>query len=283
MAKQTSGSKRRPQTVPVKEGANSNLSTPNAGGKASTSKASSKLSTPNAGSKASSQNGSNRQGASAQAQSQGQGKRSASRAAQRAAKQQQRERQLKDDRRAGLITLLCILAAVVVGGGLIGGLILYNNHNAANPTASVPVNPVYPAVDGISCDAGEQLAYHIHAHVSIYINGKLTTIPQNVGIDPGGSCIYWLHTHDTSGVIHIESPTQKDYILGNFLDEWSQRFSSLGYPSELDLTSGWQVWIDGKPYTGDFHNIPLTAHKLITLAYNSPNVKPDTTYSWGNL
>jgi hypothetical protein len=249
MAKQTSSSKQRSGTVQSKEGA---------------------------GNRQSGQNASNRQGASAQVQ----GRRLSSRTAQRAAKQQQRQQQLKDDRRAGLITLLCILATVIIGGGAIAGVII---HNQTTTAVSPPVNSAYPAVDGISCDAGEQLAYHIHAHVSIYINGKLSNVPQYVGIASDGTCYYWLHTHDTSGVIHIESPTQKDYMLGNFFDEWSQRFSSLGYPSELDLTSGWQVWVDGKPYSGDFHNIPLTAHKLITLAYNSPGVKPDTTYAWNGL
>ncbi|HYL42911.1 MAG TPA: hypothetical protein VEU97_05960 [Ktedonobacteraceae bacterium] len=47
--------------------------------------------------------------------------------------------------------------------------------------------------------------------------------------------------------------------------QWSQRFSSLGYPSALDVTTGWQAWINGKPYTGDFRTIPLTAHELITI------------------
>ena len=180
-----------------------------------------------------------------------------------------------------MITWLSILAAVVVGAGLIGGIIFYNINQSQTPAVSD--NPVYPAVDGIACQTNEQLAYHIHAHVSIYINGKLVSIPQGVGIATDGSCLYWLHTHDTTGVIHIESPTQKNYTLGNFFDEWSQRFSSLSYPSELDLTSGWQIWVNGKPYSGDFRNIQLTAHELITLAYNSPNAKPDKTYSWGNL
>ena len=93
----------------------------------------------------------------------------------------------------------------------------------------------------------------------------------------------WLSVSWRLGVIHIESPTQKDYPLGSFFDEWSQRFSSLGYPSTLDVTTGWQIWINGKPYTGNFRTIPLTAHELITLAYNSPGVKPDTSYSWNGL
>jgi len=64
---------------------------------------------------------------------------------------------------------------------------------------------------------------------------------------------------------------------------WENRFSQLGYPSQLDLTEGWQVYVNGKPFTGDFHTIPLQAHTLITLAYNSPGVRPDTNYNWNGL
>ena len=42
----------------------------------------------------------------------------------------------------------------------------------------------------------------------------------------GGQCIYWLHTHAPDGVIHIESPTQRIYTLGNFFDDWRQPLSA---------------------------------------------------------
>ena len=80
----------------------------------------------------------------------------------------------------------------------------------------------------------------------------------------------------------MEAPIQSSFVLGNFLNEWSTEFNSLGYPSELDQT-GWQAYVNGKPYTGDFHKIPLQAHTLITLAYNTPHVVPDTTYNWNGL
>jgi hypothetical protein len=227
-----------------------------------------------AGSKQSSQNAGNRPDVQAQ------GKRPTGRAAQRATKQQQRQQELHFARRSRLITIFSILGAVVIGVVAIVSVIFYDQ---SHPQTQTAVNPSYPAVDNISCDTLEQSVYHIHAHVSIYINGSLNQIPQNVGIAGDGSCYYWLHTHDSSGVIHIESPTQKDYPLGSFFDEWSQRFSSLGYPSTLDVTTGWQIWINGKPYTGNFRTIPLTAHELITMAYNSPGVKPDTSYSWNGL
>ncbi len=52
----------------------------------------------------------------------------------------------------------------------------------ATQTASTEqvVNAAYPPVDGIYCDALEQTAYHIHAHLTIYINGKQVAIPQGI-------------------------------------------------------------------------------------------------------
>lgn len=142
---------------------------------------------------------------------------------------------------------------------------------------------VYQAIDGVTCDAGEQLVYHIHAHLSIYIKGQPLQLPKNIGIASDSSCIYWMHTHADDGILHIEAPKQQFFKLGNFLHLWGGQFPQLKYPLELEQTSGWQAYVDGKPYTGDFRTIELTSHKLITIAYQSPNVKPDSTYSWGDL
>jgi hypothetical protein len=44
-------------------------------------------------------------------------------------------------------------------------------------------------------------------------------VPGNIGIIPG-KCIYWLHTHDDTGTIHIESPIEKTFTTGQFLNIW---------------------------------------------------------------
>ncbi len=150
--------------------------------------------------------------------------------------------------------------------------------NAQGQTSS---NANFPPVDNISCDNLEQTAIHYHAHVTVYINGSLVQIPQQIGIAPDGSCFYWMHTHDSSGVIHIEAPQGRDFTLGNFFHIWGEQFPQLKYPLELEQSSSsWQVYVDGKPYTGDFHNMVLKSHMVITLAYQSPNIQPDTTYDW---
>jgi hypothetical protein len=130
-------------------------------------------------------------------------------------------------------------------------------------------------VDGVACNTGEQLAYHIHAHLAVYVNGQPRTIPYGIGIENPvpeqtsagpfvveGDCFYWIHVHDLSGVIHIESPTQRTYTLGQFFDLWGQPLSSTQVgPASGPVTA----FVDGAPYQGDPRSIPLTAHQQIQL------------------
>ncbi|MGH2506674.1 MAG: hypothetical protein ACRDHZ_04550 [Ktedonobacteraceae bacterium] len=197
--------------------------------------------------------------------------RSPSRQERRYKAQRKRERAARLKKFTGP-SLWVLLALVVVG--LITFLSVTNRGIA---------NSAYPPVNNISCDQGEHSDFHIHAHLTMYINGKQTTLPAGVGIAPDGSCLYWLHTHNTDGVIHIEAPKGASFTLNNFLEIWSGHFQSLGFPNQLNTKTGWQVYVDGKPFAGDFHTIPLQAHMLITLAYHSPGIHPDTFYNWNGL
>jgi hypothetical protein len=78
-------------------------------------------------------------------------------------------------------------------------------------------------IDGITCDKAEHFVSHIHTHLDIFINGKESVVPSNIGIIPD-NCIYWLHTHDDTGIIHIESPDDRSFTLGQFFDVWRQKF-----------------------------------------------------------
>jgi hypothetical protein len=212
------------------------------------------------------------------------------RRAQRQAKQiQVQQRRAAKKRLVIWISAIVGVVVVVVAAIIIGNMLNNKNVQANNNTANskglaiASDNPAYPVVDDIACQTNEQLTYHIHAHLSIYVNGQSVALPANIGIASDRSCIYWLHTHRTDGVIHIESPNVNKYALGTFFKMWEDYFSALGYPAQLNSTDGWQVYINGKPFSGDFHNIQLEEHQLITLAYNSPNVTPDTIYNWGSV
>ena len=116
-------------------------------------------------------------------------------------------------------------------------------------------------VDGIKCQTSEQVAYHIHAHLAIYASGDPQEVPAGIGI-PGGKCLYWLHTHDATGVIHVESPAQRAYTVGQFFDIWGQPLST----SQVGRASGQvTVFLNGKRFSGDPRSIKLTPHALIQL------------------
>ena len=121
-------------------------------------------------------------------------------------------------------------------------------------------------VDGVNCDVGEQLVYHVHAHLYILVDGKPQKVSEQIGIPAKfPPCFYWLHTHDTSGVIHIESPTQRTYKLGQFFDIWGMplnRTDVAVYPVPSD---GLTVFVDGQQFTDDPRNIELKAHTEVVI------------------
>jgi hypothetical protein len=145
----------------------------------------------------------------------------------------------------------------------------------------------YPkTIDGIKCEVNEQLVYHIHAHLTIFVNGQSRQIPYGIGMAPplqynttngtyvnGGQCFYWLHTHAADGIIHIESPTQTQYTLGQFFDMWGQTLKSGQVGPAVGAL---KMYVDGKPYTGDPRAITLGAHSQIQLDVGSPAPAPVT-------
>jgi hypothetical protein len=203
---------------------------------------------------------------------------------QQTARRERREETRRQDqvrlatKRRRNIVIAAAIACVVVIGSVIGFTAL-TAKSSSSPSASD--TPLAPSVGNIRCDAAEQLAFHIHAHLSISIDGKAVPLPAQIGIT--NNCFYWMHTHDASGIIHMEAPKQVQLKLGTFLELWRQQFSQLQYQNQLSSTAGWTVYVNGKPYNGDFNDIVLAPHQLITLAYNSPNAKPDTTFNWGQL
>jgi hypothetical protein len=151
--------------------------------------------------------------------------------------------------------------------------------------APIPTSVTGQTIDGIQCQAGEQLIFHIHAHLAIYVNSNTRVIPDGIGIMPprtevqtaggpavtAGSCFYWLHAHTADGIIHIESPIRRTYTLGNFFDVWRQPLE----PTQVGPISGRVTAIyDGRLYQGNPRDIPLTAHAQIQLELGTPLVSP---------
>jgi hypothetical protein len=157
---------------------------------------------------------------------------------------------------------------------------------SAAPLASTATAATGTDVDGIGCQSSEQTVFHIHAHLTIFVNGSPRQVPAGIGI-PGaqaqstaqgpfvssGTCFYWLHTHAADGIIHIESPIRRTYTLGDFFAEWGQ---PLG-PHQMGPATGRVAAIyNGQRYAGNPRDIPLNPHAQIQLETGSPLVAPET-------
>ena len=192
---------------------------------------------------------------------------------------------------------MAIIATVVVAIIVVGRTPTSTNASApqidTNPAllASTAGQARGETVDGIEAGGMEQLLFHIHAHLAIYLHGQQKFVPYGIGIVPpyqlqntasgpfvaGGSKFYWLHTHDETGIIHIESPQHRTFTLGNLFDIWHQPLS----PTQAGPTTGpVAVLVNNHPVGGDPRAIPLAAHDVIQL--NVDTAEPFHPYTFPN-
>jgi hypothetical protein len=148
-------------------------------------------------------------------------------------------------------------------------------------------------IDGIKCETSEQLLFHVHSHLAIFVNGQQRSIPMGIGIAPprqteagatgsfvvAGTCFYWLHAHTSDGIIHIESPIQRTYTLGNYFDIWHQPLSSTQVgPAHGTVTA----YRNGQLFSGNPRNITIGAHIVIQLDVGK-NVPFKNFTAWDGL
>lgn len=187
-----------------------------------------------------------------------------------------------------------LLALAACGGGV------GENDTAASPPSPPPNQPtlelaanytdiiegsvvgnVYPnwkngsgtgaAIDGVNCITTEQ--YHVHMVISIYWNGVRQALPSGLGLT---GCSYELHTHDSTGIVHLETDAQRTFTLGQFFSVWGQGVSS----TNVAGISGqaWFYTIDNEkvtPFSGDPKTIAFQPHGEIAIVIGSPPAKLD--------
>ncbi len=125
---------------------------------------------------------------------------------------------------------------------------------------------------------------HTHQHLDIFVDGEPVEVPGDLGI--GDGFISDLHTHKEypPGIIHVESPAQETFTLGQFFAVWGVPLSatcigSLCAKGDKEL----KAWVDGEPVSGDPTRIVLAERQQIALAYGTPAQEPKpvpATYAW---
>jgi hypothetical protein len=167
------------------------------------------------------------------------------------------------------IIFVAIISLTVSGLGVVAPHLAYAQKNPSS--SAVPSTTM---IDGIQCNTIEQLLFHIHAHLDVFVNGQLIYIPPQIGIIPD-KCIYWMHTHDGTGVIHIESPINRDFTVGQFFDLWKGKLNNLQVFDNIfngkDLPQP-NVYINGSkvPGTINYRDIKLIPHEEIAIVYGRP-------------
>lgn len=157
-----------------------------------------------------------------------------------------------------------------------------------------PPDPIDRIVaSGLEPVTHEFLAYHVHAHLDVFVNGTPVEVPAGIGIniaDPavksldsdlgpayGGidppcaePCISPLHTHFADGVLHTEAAIAHPNTLGEFFTEWGVALTAECVGGYCSPDASIQVFLNGKPFSGDPAGIQLTNQLEIAIVIGTP-------------
>ena len=144
------------------------------------------------------------------------------------------------------------------------------------------------AAAGLTALPQETLTVHYHAHLDIVVDGVSIPVPASLGIvtrKKGSNlelaAIAPLHTHDATGVIHIEAPRAVPFRLGQVFREWGLRLDTRcigGLCSSAG--TGVRVSVNGAVVSGDPAQILLIKHQEITVQYGELTSLPPAASSY---
>ena len=147
-------------------------------------------------------------------------------------------------------------------------------------------------VDSVPCLRDDLPVNHFHVHLVIYLDGEKLTVPAGLGVGrpwgenpPGfiatGRCFAWIHTHDTTGVMHVFTQVGRSDTLGQVFSVWGQPLSidgALGFRGRIE------VLVNGQAMDGDPRSIPLKNLSNIVLELGKPPVPaPAALYDFGTM
>jgi hypothetical protein len=178
-----------------------------------------------------------------------------------------------NDRRFSLRLLVVSGAVVLAAVAVVVGVLLANQGlpgiQAGSPPWRAETTQLRARLTsiGISAVTGEGEAQHTHQHLDVYVDGRQVTIPTDIGINRADGFLSPIHTHDTTGIIHVESPVVRNFTLGEFFDVWGVRFDGHCVGGVCDGSGRvLSVFLNGQTYTGDPRALVLTAHEEIVVA-----------------
>ena len=122
---------------------------------------------------------------------------------------------------------------------------------------------------GVPVDSVEWLTHHVHASLSVFVDGAREVVPTGIGIDNDGHRIAGMHTHDCSGTVHIEVEEDAELTLGQFADTWGLRLDGECFDDLCAPDSPVAVLLDGQP-VADPREVVIADCGEITVVIGDP-------------
>jgi hypothetical protein len=116
----------------------------------------------------------------------------------------------------------------------------------------------------IQCSPYESLATHYHVALLIHRNGGIDVLPAQTGIN--AFCIYWIHVHDNSGIVHVEAPAayqDHTFVLADAFAVAKQRLDAHHLGSASFANDTVSVYVNGVKWTGAPGDAPLVSLQTI--------------------
>ena len=165
-----------------------------------------------------------------------------------------------------MLTVAALTGAIAIVLSFVG------RHKEQTPTAQLPgILTSQPPWDANAAQAdarataiglpAEGTTMHIHADVQVFVHGLQEPVPANVGIS---GAIQSLHTHDATGVVHMESSKARTFTLGEFFDVWGVRLTPSCLAGSCNGDAGTlKIFVNGQALTGDPRDTALNDQVVV--------------------
>lgn len=185
-----------------------------------------------------------------------------------------RETDRRHDRRRGL--LITGGATVLAASAVVAVIAVVSVGSTESDPASGQTAPPWAApantsehieAAGLDVSSMDGNGAHFHTHLDVIVAGRTVSVPANIGADATTGVMSELHTHDVSGILHVEAAaTDKTYTLGQVFTEWNVRLDST-HLGGLTAATGQQVtvYVDGTKVSGNPANVKLADEREIAV------------------
>jgi hypothetical protein len=174
---------------------------------------------------------------------------------------------------------LLVLVAIGCGSGssssVPAGLVISGaGLQSTQPPWPVEYKHLAQRLKQLGLPPGGKETFHIHALLHIYVNGLLSPLAANIGLDPAKGVESSLHTHDRTGIIHMEASHPYRFTLGDFFAVWGVKLG----PGQLGGLTGYggdrlHFYRNGRPLSNPAAHV-LHNNDSIAIGYGADSSFP---------